>query len=133
MSKHDNSRYFWIKIKTNFLTSRRVDFLMRQPDGANYIVLYQCLCLLSVNSNGCLQDNVGELIIPYDIEKIKGETKNWFSTDTIRVGLELFKKLHLIYVMENGVLRLIDFDEIVGSETNGAVRKRLSMKDRGGK
>lgn len=126
MSKHDSSRYYWIKIKTNFLTSKRVDFLMRQKDGANYVVLYQSLCLLAVNSDGVLADKIGEYIIPFDPVKIQGETKNWFSIDTIRVGLEMFQKLGLIYKMEDGVLKLTNFDDIVGSETYAAERMRLA-------
>ena len=128
MSKHDSSRYYWIKIKTNFLTSKRVDFLMRQKDGANYVVLYQSLCLLAVNSDGVLADKIGEYIIPFDPVKIQGETKNWFSIDTIRVGLEMFQKLGLIYKMEDGVLKLTNFNDIVGSETYAAERMRLSKQ-----
>lgn len=125
MSKHDSSRYYWIKIKTNFLTSKRVDFLMRQKDGANYVVLYQSLCLLAVNSDGVLADKIGEYIIPFDPVKIQGETKNWFSIDTIIVGLEMFQKLGLIYMMKDGVLKLTNFDDIVGSESYAAERKRI--------
>lgn len=38
-------RYFWIKLREAFMTSDTVDFLMSQKDGANYVVLYQMLCL----------------------------------------------------------------------------------------
>jgi hypothetical protein len=101
---------------------------MRQKEGANYVVLYQSLCLLSANTGGILADKIGEYTIPYTVEKIHGETKNWFSIDTIRVGLEMFKKLGLISLLENNIIKLADFDEIVGSETGGAARKREVAK-----
>lgn len=123
-SNTDSKKYYWIKIKTNFLTSRKVDFLMRQKDGANYVILYQVLCLLAANTNGVLADKIGEFIIPFNIEKIHGETKGWFPVDTIRVGLDVFQKLGLVQAIENNILKINKFDEIVGSETGAAIRKR---------
>lgn len=130
MSKYDNERYYWFKLKDSLLSSEKVDFLMRQKDGANYVVLYQCLCLKLINNNGVLAVKLGEeIFVPYSIEKIHGETKGWFSIDTIRVGLELFKKLGLVYELDNGFLRITDFENLIGSETHGAERKRLARVD----
>ena len=127
MSAHGSSKYYWIKIKTGFLTSKEVDYIMRQKGGSDYVVLYQSLCLLAINSEGLLADKIGELIVPYDENKIFGLTKGWFSIDTIRVGLALFTQLNLIFKNEDGILRLTDFNEIVGSETFDALRKRRKM------
>lgn len=124
----DSKIYVWIKLKTNFLISKRVDFLMRQKDGANYVVLFQSLCLLSANTGGELADKIGEYTIPYTIEKIQGETKNWYSIDTIRVGLELFKKLGLTEVGKDGITRIVGFEEIVGSESGAAARMRKARQ-----
>ena len=33
-------RYYWIKLKDSFMNSEVVDFLMSQPNGASYVVLY---------------------------------------------------------------------------------------------
>lgn len=33
-------RYYWIKLKDSFMSSDEIDYLMSQPDGANYVVLY---------------------------------------------------------------------------------------------
>lgn len=46
-------RYYWIKLKDSFMSSDEIDYLMSQPDGANYVVLYQMLCLKTINTNGC--------------------------------------------------------------------------------
>lgn len=116
-------RYYWIKLKESFMTSDEVDFLMGQPDGANYVVLYQLLCLKTINTGGKLERQIGEVIIPYDESKIQRDTK-YFSIDTVRVALELYKALDLIYADENGTLCLSNYSEIVGSETNWAIQKR---------
>ncbi len=116
-------RYFWIKLKSTFMTSDAVDFLMGQPDGANYVVLYQMLCLKTINTGGKLERHIGEIIIPYDEAKIQRDCK-WFSIDTVRVALNLYKSLGLIYADQDGVLCLTGHDDLVGSETDYAVQKK---------
>ena len=122
-NKNKAKVYYWIKLKDSFLTSDKVDFLMSQKDGANYVILYQMLCLKTINTNGELARNLGEMIIPFDEEKIQRDCK-YFSIDTIRIALELYKKLGMVYRQENGILKITDFDNMVGFETQGAIEKR---------
>ena len=56
-------RYYWIKLRESFMTSDTVDFLMSQKDGANYVVLYQMLCLKTINTGGRLSRTIGEIVI----------------------------------------------------------------------
>lgn len=117
-------RYYWIKLKDTFMTSDTVDFLMSQKDGANYVVLYQMLCLKTINTGGRLSRTIGEVVIPYDVEKIQRDCK-WFSADTIRIALGLYKRFGLIYEEKDGTLVLTDHDNLVGSETDWAKQKRM--------
>lgn len=132
MAEYNKQRFYWIKLTDRFMTSDTVDFLMEQKDGANYVVIYQMLCLKTVNNDGCLSRSIGEMIIPYDEEKIQRDLK-WFSIDTIRVAMTLYKRLGLIYEQDNGVLRITDFDNLVGSQTVSAFKKQEQLKLRGGK
>lgn len=118
-------RYYWIKLKTSFLTSETVQFLMSQDggNGANYVVLYQMLCLITINTDGKLERQIGEVIIPYDVEKIRQDCK-YFSADTIRVAMELYMKLGLIYRNDNGCLVIANHHDLIGSETDWALQKR---------
>ena len=119
-----DKKFYWIKLRQSLLTSEKVDFLMSQKNGAYYVVLYQCLCLKTINSAGELANKIGELIIPFDEQKIERECK-WFDIDTIRVAMSLYKKLGLIYEQENGILKIADFEDLVGSETYWAKQKGL--------
>lgn len=119
----DNKKFYWIKLKTDFFNQDTIDFLLSQKNGCEYIVLYQMLCLKTANNGGKLTTNVGEIIIPYDIDKIVRDCK-YFDTDTVMVALELFKKLNLIYQEEDKILKITDFDEMVGSECSSAKRVR---------
>lgn len=116
-------RYYWIKLKDTFFTSDTVDFLMSQQGGANYVVLYQMLCLKTANTGGALSRKIGEIIIPYDVDKIERDCK-YFSVDTVRIALTLYKQLGLIYEQEDGVLQIANFDNLVGSEGGSAERMR---------
>jgi hypothetical protein len=130
MAEYDKGRYYWIKLTDRFMTSDTVDFLMSQKDGANYVVLYQMLCLKTVNNNGVMARQLGEMIVPYDVDKIQRDCK-WFSIDTVRIALELYKNLGLIYENNDGILAIADFDRMIGSQTFGAEKKEL-QKLRGG-
>ena len=116
-------RYYWMKLKESFMTSDTIDYFMSQPDGANYVVLYQMLCLKTINTNGRLSRQIGEIIIPYDVEKIQRDCK-WFSIDTVRVALDLYRAVGLIYEDVDGTLVLADHNNLVGSETDYAEKNR---------
>lgn len=130
-------KYYWIKLKTSFLTSDKVDFLLSQKNGASYVVIYQMLCLKAINTNGELVSKIGEVMIPYNVEKIQRDLKH-FDVDTIRVALELYKKLGMIYEQESGVIKITEFNELIGSETDYAAKKRRQRiewgqdRDKGG-
>lgn len=120
----DNKKYYWIKLKTNFFEQETIDFLLSQKNGCEYVVLYQMLCLNTANTNGKLCSEIGEMIVPYNVDKIVRDTK-YFDTDTVVVALELFKKLGLVYEEENQVLKIVDLEKMVGSETKWAETKRI--------
>lgn len=105
------------------MTSETVDYLMSQEGGANYVVLYQMLCLKTINTGGRLSRTIGEIVIPYDAEKIQRDCK-WFSIDTVRIAMTLYRRLGLIYEELDGTLVLADHDNLVGSETDWAEKKR---------
>lgn len=128
MSEYNKQRYYWIKLTDSFMSSEVVDFLLSQKGGANYVVIYEMLCLKTVNNGGCLFTSIGELIIPYDEVKIQRDLK-WFSIDTIRVALSLYQRLGLIYEQSDGIFRITGFDDMVGSQTISAAKKGLQRKN----
>lgn len=121
-----DNRYYWIKLKTDFFgEDSPMDLLLSQPNGSEYVCLYIKLCLKTANNGGRLCTTFGEMLIPYNIEKIQQDMK-YFSIDTVRVALELYKKMGLIYQEEDGILKITDHDDMVGSE--GASAKWMRDK-----
>lgn len=123
----ETKKYYWIKLRTDFFEQAEIDFLMSQPNGCQYIVLYQMLCLNTANTSGELVSRIGDVIVPFDARKIVRDTK-YFDIDTVTVALELFKRLGLIYEAEEdgSILRISNIAGMIGSESAGkeAEKKR---------
>lgn len=121
----EEKKFYWIKLKTDFFNREDIDFMLSQPNGCQYVVLYQMLCLNTANTQGELINKIGEIIVPYNIEKIVRDTKH-FDFDTVAVALELYKKLGLIYEQEDGNLKITDVERMIGSESASreAIKKR---------
>lgn len=119
--------YYWIKVPINFFDDPAIDWISDQKNGNDYIVFYLRLCLKSANAGGVLIRNVGDMLIPYDVEKLAeiGRT----DIDTAAVALKLFEQVGLIEVLENKELYLTAVKDMVGSETADAQRKRLKRQE----
>ena len=96
--------------------------MLSQSNGCEYVVIYEMLCLMSCNNNGRLENNVGEIIVPFTVDKLTRDLK-YFSSDTIIVALELFFKLGLVY-QDNSTIVISDMAMLVGSESSSAKRVR---------
>ena len=105
-----DKRFYWIKLKTDFFEQDAIDFLLSQTNGSDYIALYIKLCTMTANTNGQLATQIGEILIPYDAQKIARDTK-YFSVDTVVVAMELFKKLGLIYESNDNVLQIANYEK----------------------
>lgn len=127
----DNKKFYWIKLKTDFFNQETIDFLMSQQNGCQYVVLYQMLCLNTANNGGNLSTKIGEMIVPYDVNKIVRDTK-YFDFDTVTIALGLFKQLGLIYESNENLLKISNFELMVGSESASkeAERQRKSRAKR---
>lgn len=123
-------KYYWLKLKKDFMQGDVVDYLMSQSNGANYVVLYQMLCFMTLNTNGVMATAINEVILPYNIEKIQRDCK-YFNEDTIVVALDLFKKLGLVYKNLDGMYQINEYEELVGSETTKAkLMRNLRKKEK---
>ena len=120
----DNKKFYWIKLKTDFFSQETIDFLMSQQNGCQYVVLYQMLCLNTANNGGNLSTKIGEMIVPYDVNKIVRDTK-YFDFDTVTIALGLFKQLGLIYEGNENILKISNFELMVGSESASKSAERM--------
>lgn len=121
-----NKKYYWLKLKENFFEEDTIAWIEEQPNGILYSNFYLKLCLKSLNTNGLLIRNVGQMLVPYDAKTLSKITNT--DIDTVRVAMELFKQIGLIQMMENGEIYLTQLENMVGCESKWAEKKRNQRK-----
>lgn len=123
MNTAESKKYWYIQLNVNFFDDERIDWLCEQKNGYAYVVLYLKLCLKTANNNGILTRQIGDMIIPYNIDKIAEITK--MNVDIVRVALELYKSIGLIYESdaECSYMRLPEVPNMVGYTTQYAIDK----------
>lgn len=121
---YESKRYWYIQLNVNFFEDERIDWLCEQTNGYAYVVLYLKLCLKTANNNGILTRQIGDMIIPYNIEKIAEITN--MNVDIVRVALEIFKKIGLVYEADENCnfMRLPEVPNMVRTITQAAIDKR---------
>ena len=66
MEKKKTKRFYWMKLTEDFMFSKNgpLDFLMTSsPNGAKYVVLYQMLCLQTINTGGVFVTDYGDIVV----------------------------------------------------------------------
>lgn len=122
-----NKKYYWMKLKEDFFEDDTIEWLEEQPNGKEYALFYLKLCLKSLKSDGVLIRKVGDMLVPYDAMKLSEMTRT--DVDTVVVAMELFQKIKLVEILENGEIYLSSLQDMVGMETSEAQRKRLSRQN----
>ena len=120
----ENKKFWYIQLNVNFFEDERIDWLCEQKNGYAYVVLYLKLCLKTANNNGILTRQIGDMIIPYNVDKIAEITH--INVDIVRVALELYKKIGLVYEADENCnfMRLPEVPAMVGCVTQAAIDKR---------
>ena len=115
-------KFYWLKLKEDFFEEDTIQWLEEQENGKDYCLFYLKLCLKSLKTNGILIRNVGQMLIPYDVKKLADITNT--TVDTAIVAMEVFKKIGLVQVLENGEIYMTQLENMVGSESKWAQKKR---------
>ena len=120
----ESKKYWYIQLNVNFFDDERIDWLCEQKNGYAYVVLYLKLCLKTANNNGILTRQIGDMIIPYNVDKIAEVTH--MNVDVVRVALELYKRIGLVYESDENCnfMRLPEVPGMVGCVTQAALDKR---------
>lgn len=112
--------------KKNYFTKRSVDFfkedamdwLLSQPNGCKYVVIFEMLINMTANVDGFLVSHISDIkTVPFTTEKIKRDTAH-FTDNEIGKALELFIEIGLICEDEDGVLAIDNYERFVG-KNNG--------------
>ena len=119
------SKKYWLKIKENFFDDDEMVFLKSQKNGYEYIYLWQRLllkCLKVDEEQDCGLLRINNKV-PYDADMLS--TLFGINIDIVRVGIELFKKLGLLEILDDGTYYIEAVQKMIGKESESAERVRL--------
>ncbi len=98
----EDKRFFWIKLKTDFFQEDSpIDFLLSQPKGSEYVVIYLSLCLQTANSNGEFKVS--------DIKDYK-----YFAHMTVAKAISFCIVLGLIYKVSGDTYAIANYSKFIG-------------------
>lgn len=123
-----NKKYYWLKLKEDFFEEDAISWIEEQEKGKEYCLFYLKLCLKSLKTNGLLIRNVGSMLVPYDAKTLAKVTST--DIDTVKVAMDIFTKIGLVQMLENGEIFISQLQNMVGSETKWAEKKRLQRQKR---
>jgi predicted phage replisome organizer len=116
----DSKKYYYLKVKETFFDGEEMKVLESMQNGILYQNFYLKLCLLSVKSGGAL---LFKNTIPYDMTMIATVLR--VSVDTVKTGIEIFQKLQLVDILDNGVIYMSDIQTLIGQSSTEAERVKL--------
>lgn len=118
------SRIHWMKLRENvFADDSPFVYMMDKPNGYQYIVLYLRLCIMSLNTEGILIRKIGHIIEPITEDDIC-KSLYQLPRKMVRSGLEMLEQLCLIETGEDGIIRICDFNLMVGYESSTPEARR---------
>ena len=118
-----NKRYYWLKLNENFFDREEIKVIENMPNGKDYIIFYMKLLLKSIKSEGRL---LFRDVIPYTPDMLSAITGT--DIDTVRVAIEMFTKLDMMEIWDDGTLFMVETQNMIGSETDTARRVRKHRK-----
>lgn len=111
--------YYYLKLKENFFDSDEMKLLESFDNGYLYSNILLKLYLKSLKNNGKLVLND---YIPYNAKMIA--TLTGHNVDIVEKALEIFANLHLIEVLDNGAIYMLNIQNLVGSISSEGIRKQ---------
>ncbi len=91
-----NRRYYWLRLKEDFFTDKRIKRLRRISGGETYTIIYLKLLLLSLKNEGNLYFQQVDETFPKELALVLDETG-----DDIAVTLNYLLKVNLIETIES--------------------------------
>ncbi len=113
----ENKRYYWLRLKDDFFSSKRIKKLRKL--GADYLIIYLKMQLKALKTDGYLyitgiEDSIADEIA-LDIDE---------DTDKVQLTLSYLQACSLLEIGDDGNILLPYVEALTGSETASAQRVR---------
>lgn len=115
----DNQKYYYMRLKQDFFETEEMIILESMQDGYLYSNILLKLYLRSLKRDGKLMFNDA---IPYSAEVLATVTRH--SVGTIEKAMDVFQKLGLVEVMDDGAIYMLQIQNFIGKSSTEAERKK---------
>lgn len=115
----ENKKYYYLKLKDNFLESETMILLRNMQDGITYSYVLMFLYLKAVKGEGKLMFNDR---IPYNSNMLA--SLMGVSVGVVEKAVTIFQQLGLVDVLDNGAIYMLDMQDFIGKSSSEADRKR---------
>lgn len=110
--------YYYLKLKDNFFESDEMKVLESLENGYLYSNILLKFYLKSLKNEGRLTFNE---FIPYDAKMLATITGH--NVDVVEKAIKVFQSMHLIEVLDNGAIYMLDIQQMIGSISSEGIRK----------
>ena len=107
-----DKKYYWLRLKRDFFKRHDIQIVENMTNGKDYILFYLKLLCESVDHEGNLRFSDE---IPYSAEMLATITNT--NVDIVRSAIEIFSKLGMIDVLDDGTYFMNEVQKMVGSAT----------------
>lgn len=119
----DVRQYYYMRLREDFFTSNEVSLLEAMDNGYVYSNILLKMYLRSIQGGGRLMFNQHRA---FTTKLLAGILKH--DEEIVVEALSIFEELGLIETLSNGVIYMLDFENMIGKSSNEADRKRAYRK-----
>lgn len=116
-------RYYWLQLKDEFFTQKEIKKLRKIAGGDTYTIIYLKMLLQAVKQDNKLYFEGVEDTFPDELALELNE-----DVENVKVTLSYLERQGLLQVLSETEFSLLQCEEMVGSETSAARRKRASRE-----
>lgn len=115
-----DGKYYWLKLKKDFFKRHDIRIIESMPNGKDYILFYLKLLCESIDHAGNLRFSES---IPYNESMLA--TITFTNIDVVKSAIDVFTKLGMMEIMDDGTYYMSEVAKITGSESEWAEKKRI--------
>ena len=113
-----NKNYYYLKLKEDFFDSDELKILESMENGYLYSNILLKMYLKALKNDGKLTFNE---FIPYDVKMLATITGH--NVDVVEKAIKIFQGMHLIEVLDNGAIYMLNMQTMIGSISSEGIRK----------
>ena len=121
-----DTKYIWLKQGLDYYEKNAIDWLCGLPNGGNYVVLYQRLCILAVkNGENCILRHVTKnQYNAYTLADLARAIK--YDVNIVTAGIPILLSLNLIQMRADGAYVIPGLEKMVGSDSERVKQQKIS-------